>query len=460
MFARNVVTLSAACALLVTCTSCSRTEYQIEMSFDEAGLHRRLTVWEERTENNQTTIHTPQPAELDTLRSAYGSEGREDATGRMVFEGTFADVGPSDIGGTIAVARWTTSLGTLSAYNERVRGSDDLANRWEERARKIDRWCELMSGWVEQNSVDPEQGSELSDFINGPLKEDLQNLSMHFWILATVEPLQSDEEFGSEVIMRLTQFGIEHNYITVEDVPTLYRLGMSSEAHEALEIVLGLLDRKRGAGVTPLVDAVPVLRSIDLLNASLADYFRNTPEAEALRQRSPDRDLAEQDLLNIPVELLAEALIVGSFFGGPNHVSLRFAVEQEPLVTNGRWDPATSGVTWNNTVESRGESPQQVLPMLCYATWAVPNEEYQQLHFGRVIFTGEPLAGYVLWYEGLDDAQAAEWDRFLEELTPADDLRRKFDRFRFEGEPASTEEAALRSDIPRQLLETALAPRD
>ncbi len=160
MRARLASHLFTVCVVAISVAGCTRREYQIEMSLDDDGLHRRLTAWQERTENDRTIIDSLHPAELDTLRSAYGADGRLDDEGRMVFEGMIDDVTPSDVGGMVTFARWTTSLGTLTAYSERVRGSDDLVGRWEERMQKIDRFCELMSGWAAENAVDAEQGAE------------------------------------------------------------------------------------------------------------------------------------------------------------------------------------------------------------------------------------------------------------------------------------------------------------
>ena len=80
----------------------------------------------------------------------------------------------------------------------------------------------------------------------------------------------------------------------------------------------------------------------------------------------------------------------------------------------------------------------------------------EELHFGRVIFDGERLASYITWHEGLTEAEANEWGRFLDALSPDDDLTAEFDRFRFEEESKSADDAPLRSDLPRQLLQSAL----
>ena len=55
---------------------------------------------------------------------------------------------------------------------------------------------------------------------------------------------------------------------------------------------------------------------------------------------------------------------------------------------------------------------------------------------------------------------SGRWSRFIDNLVPTADIQAEFERFRFDGEPASTEEVSLLSDTPRQLLESALAPSE
>ncbi len=456
MLARLPSRVFAVCVVAISVAGCTRREYQIEMSLGDDGLHRRLTAWQERTENDRTIIDSLNPAELDTLRSAYGADGRLDDEGRMVFEGLIDDVTPSDVGGMVTVARWTTSLGTLTAYSERVRGSDDLVGRWEERMQKIDRSCELMSGWAAENAVDAEQGANVTEFIRGPLRDDLKNVAMHCFAFAAMAPLQNDRKLFEETVARLIQFGIEHDYVTAQDIRLVHRLGMSADSQEVSDIILSILDHKRGTGATPFKEIIPALQSVETLEASLADYLADTPEADELRQRASNNDLDREDLLGIPVDLLWEAMLFGVFFGGGDHVSIRFATEQEPFVTNGEWDPATQSVTWNNSVESRGSEPYHVLPTLCYASWTEPDSVFQSEHFGRVVFTGKQLAEYTIWYEGLDESEVEQWDRFIASFAPTDNLNQSFLRFRFEGEPVSSEEVSLLSDMPRRILRDAL----
>ncbi len=436
---------------------CSSNKYQIEMSLDEDGLHRSVSGWQERHENDRTIIESLPDNEIWTLGAHYGHEGTTDNEGRNTFTGTFQNEIPDDVGGVGNVVTWSTSLGTMTAYSERIRGSDDLAGRWEERVRKIDRFCELIGGWAEEEAIDAEQGADIRQFVNGPLRDDLKNVSMLCWTLAAGGPLMSEKNLLEEAAMRLIQYGVEHGYVAPESIPQLMLVGRGNN-QESLNVVLDVLDHKRGEQEPPLREVIPALQSVEAFQASLANYLANTPEADTLRRQADEGETV--NVAGIPTDLLLSSLDSGLIIFAADDVAIGFVTGHEPFTTNGFWDPESGSVTWNRSVEGRGESPICVLPAQCFAIWTEPDVQFQEAHFGRVIFDGERLATYITWHEGLTAEKSKEWETFIEGLTPSSDLRAVFDRFRFEGEPSDTEDVALLSDIPRQLLQAALDAAD
>lgn len=454
MPARHSGCALALTSLLLTFGGCVNVDYQIEMSLDEDGrLHRRVSGWRQRQEDERTIIESVSDEELAAMGADYGASSVTDDEGRVTFTGVFQGTTPNDVGGAGTVATWTNSLGTMTVYSERIRGSDDLANRWEERQRRIDRLCELMGGWARENAAYHEDGAELDEFISGPLRDDLRNVAMHYWTIAASEPLF--EQDAVEPFVRLMQFGIEHGYLTADDLPKLLRFD-SSAPREQIDFVVDILDRKRGPHARPLPEVLPVLKSPQWFEDSIADYMQRTPEyAEAI---DPDDDVAarRQKALQVPSGLLLSALFMDEWLGFFDNVAIRFNADQEPYQTNGQWDAEQRCVTWNHSVESRGLPPRHVLPVICFAIWAVPAVEFQESHFGRVVFEGDGLAGYCIWHASLTEDEAHQWTDFIAGISPSDELTQAFDQFRFDGEPHSTEEHSLLSDTPRELLRAAL----
>ena len=153
--------------------------------------------------------------------------------------------------------------------------------------------------------------------------------------------------------------------------------------------------------------------------------------------------------------MIGAALPRFKFFEVDDQLEVKLAVQTRPFLTNGQWDEETNRVTWNGAIEVRGETYHD-WPTVYYAFWSVPDAAFQKARFGKVALEGSDLARYCLWRNGLTEAEAAEWDQFLADLSPetAEDL---IGAFRFSSEKdKTTEESQSLADEPRQLIRGGL----
>lgn len=126
----------------------------------------------------------------------------------------------------------------------------------------------------------------------------------------------------------------------------------------------------------------------------------------------------------------------------------------EPLLTNGDWLSDETRLRWQMRLSPRDSSTADVPPNLCYAIWSEPDHDFQQRHFGQITLEGKPLATYCSWRVSLDDREGAEWDRFLENITAADDVATAVSEFAFSGEPETWSPAAQQIKQIQELFET------
>jgi hypothetical protein len=86
--------------------------------------------------------------------------------------------------------------------------------------------------------------------------------------------------------------------------------------------------------------------------------------------------------------------------------------------------------------------------------------EFQTAHFGKGILDGQALAEYVLWRNGLTEAEGEEWDGFVVSLKPGPGLEERVRAFVFSGERRPTEgdqeRRASAADRARELILTGL----
>ena len=98
-------------------------------------------------------------------------------------------------------------------------------------------------------------------------------------------------------------------------------------------------------------------------------------------------------------------------------IELTLHCKVKPFSTNGTWEEPTGSVGW-----AEGLPPEDGLPLMLYAFWAVPDDAFQKARFGKRILESDSLARYVLWRTALTPPEAREWTEFLATLKPGAEL--------------------------------------
>jgi len=184
--------------------------------------------------------------------------------------------------------------------------------------------------------------------------------------------------------------------------------------------------------------------------ASLNKFLRETDEYQEMLK---DWEQDQQDNNETPPEptRIIGALVMralGVTFPNPDRVTVRLKLPGEPAITNGNWNPDSRQVEWSKAVLPHAATLPE-FPVLLHAVWSEPHAERQNKVFGRVLLKGRPLVEYCLWFEGLSQAEAKEWEDFLSTLNPGDDFEAQLKAFHFENAEANL------TDIPRRIFKSA-----
>ena len=164
-------------------------------------------------------------------------------------------------------------------------------------------------------------------------------------------------------------------------------------------------------------------------------------------EQEPTPESVVEDLV---VDVVGD-MIEFEIFSLPDRLDIKLHCEEEPLATNGKWDPEAKAVVWSAEARER-----RLLPLFTYALWCRPDRTAQEKHFGSVVLEGEDLAEYAMWYCGLTKAETQEWDRFVAGLKGDGDWKRALEEFRFTSDPKpdpnDPEAQESLADEPRSLI--------
>jgi hypothetical protein len=185
---------------------------------------------------------------------------------------------------------------------------------------------------------------------------------------------------------------------------------------------------------------------------SLRQYLRQTDEYKktlATWKAEPNKEpnAPEPDSMDVLSDL-ALSCINGPI--GPDEndeLTIALVCPVAPLYTNGVKGTAGQDpncLYWSRIIPRAG-SPHRLLPAVCYAVWAAPNEAFQKKHFGDEVLVGEHLAQYCLWRQGLSAEEAAQWDAMVATLTPSPKLVETVNAFQFSAPPKMTTAPATQS---------------
>jgi predicted amidohydrolase len=446
------LTLVAAVLSSVLSAGCVRDAYLLELTPDGAGFQRQLTAWQvgAASSDEQTSNRPIDARQLEHLERIYGSSTTIEDGKKLVFAGRFSDRMPADIGGYGSWMRYESSLGAVTSYSERFRGSDNLEQQLAERRVFVDRLVDLMIGWLRSEMDKAPDLARVEAFLDESLRQDLRNVAVYAWIHPVIEA-QTDVD-ASEIEHRLWQYLQERDYWRPADLPhwTIAVTTLDELPQRLTQAVQRSLARKIGVpDDQPIPQDLAFLADADYVRQSLEAFLQQTGEYrevyEDWRREHPDAPESEAPkAVDSVVSAIVGPLVLGKPQpGGAADLEVWLNSGAEPHETNGRWDAALGRVTWEHRLDA---SP---LPAFSYAIWSDPDVETQQARFGRTVLTGQGLAEYVLWYESLDAEQAKVWDQFIDQCLPGPQLRTRIEAFRFPDEQA---DSTPLSDIPRTLL--------
>lgn len=437
------------CFLLAGCLS---NVYVLELTPDDAGVHRKLTVWRATgPKNAQSEIRSIDAEQREHLQQIYGP-AKSIEGGKHVFAGRFSQTMPADVGGYGRWLRYESPLGSVTSYSERFRGSDDLQQQLVDRHVALDRLIDLTIAWFRSEmNGDPHQ-DRVERFLDEELRRDLKNVVVYVWLHGEVADLP--DAGAEEVGFRLLQYFKERGYWRPTDLPRLLNAMVSAEGDTQEQWMLQEIQRTvaRKIGIPddrPIPPGLAFLGDAKYVERSLEAFCRQTDEYrrayERWRQAHPDKPESDApEAMNVVVgELVVAIFMQGWQLSGPDHLEIRLNLAKEPYQTNGRWDAEAGQVRWQHRL---AVGP---LPTFSYAVWSEPDTAAQQDRFGRTLLTDAKLARYVMWYQGLDDEAKQAWDALIRASAEGAQLRARIELFRF---PHESEDAAPLSDIPRSLL--------
>ncbi|TVS20092.1 MAG: hypothetical protein EA424_05685 [Planctomycetaceae bacterium] len=432
---------AAICSFLLA--GCHQSVYVLELTPDDAGVHRKLTVWRATGPKSEH------------LQQIYGA-AKSIENGKHVFEGRFSQTMPADISGYGRWVRYESPLGNVTGYSERFRGSDDLQQQLADRQVALDRLVDLTIAWFRSEMKGDPHQDRVEQFLDEELRRDLKNLAIYVWMQGVVA--DEPDAGAEEVAFRLLQYFEQRGYWGPTDLPRLLNAMVPAEGNTQEQWLLREVQRTlaRKIGIPddqPIPQGLAFLGDAKYVERSLEAFCRQTDEYrqayERWRQEHPDKPESDvPEAMNVVVgELVVPIYMQGWQLGFPDHLEVRLNLAKEPYQTNGRWDAEAHQVIWEHRL------PAGPLPAFSYAVWSEPDTAAQQARFGRTLLTDAKLARYVMWYCGLDDEEKQAWDAFIQASDAELQLRARIELFRF---PQEDEDSAPLSDIPRSLLLAAL----
>ena len=448
--------------------------FEIQVKPEGQAFQRKLTCWHVGGPDNKS-IRPLGPAEVARIGNLYPKPAAPTDAKKHIFTGRFHGGTPRDLGGAGSYTHFTSSLGSTSCYVERFRGDDDLASQLSKRREKADRLADFVVGWMNAEVGQDPNFPRLKEFLDVNLRRDLKNLAVYAW--ASAVTLDRQPHPNNEWLVRVAQYFSERGYFSPQQLPSLIRA--DQDPKPLLCHIQRFLARKMGiADDRPVPASMAFLGDLPRLKTSFGKYARSSeplrkrPEASksqkgnALDVRETTPDQLADELLEEPSLDLAELTEMRIGFGSDS-LEVKLVCAPEPYATNGKWD-GEGAVTWSTTLCSDGTLPVvyfDLLPVVCFALWSTPDRPFQEKHFGKVLLTGESLAGYVTWQRSLGPDEATEWDQFLGRLHPGPNLKTAVGRFRFRMDPKPDpkkpkEEPASLADTPRQLILTALKEKN
>lgn len=437
-------------SVAVAFAGCTAKHYEIELKPMGESIEREITCWEQ-TSNEPPQVVSFSEDELKRIAAAYHVDVSSDKAEKHRFVRKFAGSMPNDIGGAGSYTHWNTPLGSVSGYVERFRGNDDLLTTMQQRQEAADRLVDLLIGWLSTELEDDARLAQLRAFLDNQFRQDMKNISLYSWACGLV----SDDEDVDQTawLVRVGQYLVERSYFSPEQLPQLARAFRAPDSDDSARL-LAFVQRFTASkmGITedqPIPPSLQVMSDVTVLETSANNYLRQTDEFKRLieeweRTKATAPEAQEPEPNAVVNELMVQAFLPNLFLGGSDQLSVRLALTNEPFATNGQWDEKAKHVRWSDRMLA-ADSNLSEFPTFLYAMWSEPNDKAQKEHFGRVVLEGTALGEYCLWYRGLSDREAKEWDSFVSSLESNAALVDRIRSFQF------TTDSEL-ATVPRDLI--------
>lgn len=393
--------LTLACS--VSCFGCSsRLQYEIEMEITDDGFKRAVTIAEGNTdfasEDKDPGNSERFQIAAKRLESIYGESTQYGK--KWTFTKHFRDTTPQDLGGDGILQRSRSPLGVTYFYQESLSGGFQMRKEREESQEFLETFFNWVGGWlheeIEENPQEEIRDAllSLSTHIDTTIRNDARDL-LETWLVfrnsgqfASNLPNFAQHDIESIWLRFLVQFLVDRKYVELPEVPYLVVYRQHSENEQWLE---SMLLRRLSTLMEQPTDALvyEVIRK-KIQSGSFFGYVGRTKEyAEAvLKTREADDSFKE------PAEWLNEqffAITLGPFLANTDRLNLAFRTHKEPYDTNGDWDHETQTVRWIERSLDSDQSDPRYLPRILWASWSVPDEEFQEKLFGRVKFDNSTL---------------------------------------------------------------------
>lgn len=448
---RTATTIAALLGLfLAACGSGPHEHYVLDLEPRGDVLERRLTCWHAEqalVEHDCPPAPFPRPL-LEEIAGVYGVEVPADADldGKHSFRADFRGAYRNEIDGSGRYAHYVTPLGTVGVWSETFRGEADPLAARRTRERVVDRYAEFLAAFVRHEVGEGETADVLTDFLRTDLRDDVLRVLDLMWLGQSLETTGFErEEANRRLRPWLGRFLVERGYLdpiqTAGGIPNL---------EAALRGVARAAARRLGwKDGEPLPDAVTWL--FDDADERLEAYCETLPVYQE-RRRAWEAGGREEALPD-PSKVVFEELARGgesvdlALFDLEDRLELTLHLPLAPLETTGDWDEEAGVVRWE-----RDLPPGFGLPLLCSASWAVPDAAWQERHLGRVVLEGDALADYGREHALLPDEAARRWEAFLESLEAGPDLAERVEGFTLDAEAADGP-FAVRDLLARALRE-------
>jgi hypothetical protein len=432
--------------MVVLVTGCPRDEYIVELRPQGNVIERKVIFYREVGTNSSGS----------PMYQAFSSNGIVAVTHfylpagitrdgeRHTVVGTFAGELPADVGGAGSYTNLVTGLGSAGFYVERFRGNDDIVSLTDKRYKAADQLTDLILGWSEVAFGKEPDYQKLRLFLDVDFRQDLKNMALYLspvWRSgANRASDESDDRSLEEAVVRIGQYLVERGYFTTNRVPDLIRAVEFNRDGDWFPLIQYCIVRKLGVPESkPLPASLVFLANPDAVEQSWDNYLATTKSYQAKieeweKEKKSDPQAQKPKPEEIADELLSNIIGLNFFDASNDHLVVNLFLSESPVQTNGKWDETGRCVRWEANLESR--TNMDCLPTLCYATWSIPDEDFQKRHFGTVIVSGDGLLQYCLWRSGLDARRANEWETFLAGFKPGKNLNKRLEEFRFSDEPA------------------------